>query len=429
MDAWYAIGMGLFMAMLCVGFAVLAGRRKRLIDTLPTCKTTGVFIGLVELKGTAETDLPLVSYLAGQRCVYYAWWIEEHWSRTVTETYKDEKGRTQTRTRRESGWKEVACGGEQIPFYLRDDCGAVLIRPDGAKIESDTVMRRECGVADPMYYGKGPAMAVANSDHRRRLTEKAIALHAPLYVMGRAREREDIVAPVIAHDAAAELFLISTRTEQQVSVRYSWYFWGLSALGLVCAVGIPMMMDPPHPVGIVVAGMVYLLVWTAAWAIMVYNSMIALRQRVNQAWANVDVQLKRRHDLIPNLVAVVQGYRDHEQDTQTWVTALRNQINTTAPGQPGPDPSAVTPVLMAVAEKYPALKADENFARLQESLVDIEHRIALARSYYNDIATFFNTRLQVVPDRFIAAPAKMTGFALMEARDFEREPVAVTFAE
>ncbi len=87
-------------------------KRKRLIDDLPTSKAHGVFIGLTELKGTAESEAPLTSYLAGMRCVWYAWDVKEHWSRTVTETYTDSHGRTQIRTRRESGWEVVARGGE-----------------------------------------------------------------------------------------------------------------------------------------------------------------------------------------------------------------------------------------------------------------------------------------------------------------------------
>jgi len=87
-------------------------RRKRLIDDVPTSKTQGVFIGLAELKGTAESEVPLTSYLAGISCVQYVWQVDEHWSRTVHETYTDAKGHTQTRTRTESGWTKVAGGGE-----------------------------------------------------------------------------------------------------------------------------------------------------------------------------------------------------------------------------------------------------------------------------------------------------------------------------
>src|SRR5579862_1911666 len=107
--------LGLLLALAGLIAAFRDGRRRRLIENLPTSKTTGVFIGLVELKGSAESAEPLASYLAAAACVQYQWTVEEHWSRTVTETYTDSKGNTQTRTRTESGWTQVDAGGQMIP--------------------------------------------------------------------------------------------------------------------------------------------------------------------------------------------------------------------------------------------------------------------------------------------------------------------------
>src|SRR2546426_1367798 len=145
--------LGGVLALVCLLLALRSGKRKRLVDNIPTSKTTGVFIGLVELKGTAEAEQPLTSYLAEQPCVHYWWTVEEHWSRTVTETYTDSEGKAQTRTRHESGWKNVANGGETIPFYLQDDSGVVLVRPAGAKIEPATIFDETCGRSDVLYYG------------------------------------------------------------------------------------------------------------------------------------------------------------------------------------------------------------------------------------------------------------------------------------
>ena len=159
-----------------------------------------------------------MSHLARQPCVWYSWSVEEDWSRTVTETYTDSEGKTHTRTSTESGTTTVAGGGEQAPFYLKDDLGVVLVRPKGAKIEPVTIFNKTCDRSDPLYYAKGPAEAVADSDHRRQFTETAIPLHAPLYVMGQAREREDVVAAEIARDPKCPMFLISCRTEKQISL-------------------------------------------------------------------------------------------------------------------------------------------------------------------------------------------------------------------
>jgi hypothetical protein len=169
-------------------------------------------------------------------------------------------------------------------------------------------------------------------------------------------------------------------------------------------------------------------VWLVSWIAMVYNSIVTLRQRVQQGWSNVDVQLKRRHDLIPNLVNAVQGMRGHEQTVQTELAHLRSQLMATPPGEPGPDPKAAKATLAAIIEHYPELKANSSFMNLQQNLVDTEQRIALARGYFNDIASFYNARLQVVPDCFIAALGAMKPQALLLADNFERAPVTVKLA-
>jgi hypothetical protein len=427
--------LGGLLALLVLLSALRAGRRQRLVADLPTSKTTGVFIGLVELSGTAEAERPLVSFLAEGRCVYYQWNVDEHWSRTVTETYTDSQGKTQTRTRIESGWTTVAQGCDGIEFYLRDDCGVIAIQPDKAKVEPVSVFDRSCGWGDELYYGKGPLLSVPDSTHRRRFVEYAIPLHAPLYVVGQARERIDVVAPEIAYDPHAEMFLISTRTEDQVRRGLGWQFWLLGILGVAFSIGgfvVPDAMQDhdlkSYVLKYVLAGAGFALAWFLGWIGMVYNSLIALCQRVQQAWSNVDVQLKRRHDLIPNLVAMVQGLRDHERTLQTELAHLRAQLMATPPGQPGPDPRGTTAMVGAIVERYPELKANSSFLHLQKNLVDTEQRIALARAYFNDITSFYNTRLQRIPDGLVAALAGLTLRALMTADQFERAAVEVKLA-
>lgn len=427
---------GSLLALLCLVFALRAARRKRLVDNIPTSKTTGVFIGLIELEGTAEAETPLHSFLAGKPCVFHSWKVEEHWSRTVTESYTDSKGRRGTRTKRESGWKTVASGGQAIPFYLKDDCGVILVRPDGADIQADNVFDQTCGPSGALYYAKGPASAIPNSDHQRRFTEQAIPLHAPLYIMGQAREREDIVAAEIAKDANAPMFLISTKSEKKVSSGLAWTHWGLALLGLVLAVaGLVVrtkMMNGSVEADYrlwLIAGAIFVGAWLISWVWMAFNSMVDLRQRVRQAWANIDVQLKRRSDLIPRLVEIVKGLKDYERNLQTEVTKLRTELSATPPGQPGPNPSACRPSVAIIVERYPELKASDTFLKLQKELVHTEDRISLARAYFNDIATFYNTRLEIIPDRFIAALGAMKPQSIMTADNFEREPVHVKLAE
>jgi len=289
-----------------------------------------------------------------------------------------------------------------------------------------------CGRGDPLYYGKGPAAAVTDSDYRRRFVERGIPQHAMLYIMGQARERQDVVAAEIAQDRDAPMFLISTRSEEQVSSGMKWGERGWAFFGLVAMVGSVVgrnaAMNLPLQPGLpfyAAAGLGYLIVSGLAWVWMVYNSLVDLRQRVRRAWSLVDVQLQRRHDLIPNLVEIVKGYRDYEQQLQTELAALRGELLATPPGVTGPDYSAVTKTAVAIAERYPELKANTNFAALQKSLIDTEQRIALARGYFNDIATHYNTRLEIVPERFVARLAGMQPQTLMAANDFECAAVKV----
>jgi hypothetical protein len=429
-----AVALGIVFALMGLFFAFRSYRHKRIIDDTPTSKTQGVFIGLAELKGTAESETPFTSYLGGTSCVHYSYLVQEQWSRMVTETYTDGKGHIQTRTRRESGWTTVGSGGESAPFYVKDDTGVIRVVPDGASIKEKSFFNQTCSRNDLLYFSKGPAGEIANSDHRRRFTETGIPLHAELYVMGQARERQDTVAAEIAKDKAAPMFIISINSERQISRGYLTWFWVWLVLGLLFAAGGAIgwqllsenIMTTWQPYVIAIGG--YLVVLGLAWLWTVYNSLVYLHHRVEQAWSQVDVQLKRRNDLIPNLVQTVKGYGAHESETQRAVTELREQISATPPGVSGPDYKGFAPALKIIVENYPELKANESFLALQKSLVETEQRIALARDYFNSSATFYNTRLEIIPDRFVAALARMKPRTLMSAADFERAPVKVSLA-
>ena len=147
----------------------------------------------------------------------------------------------------------------------------------------------------------------------------------------------------------------------------------------------------------------------AVWALGVYNGLVRLRLRGDGAWADIDVQLKRRHDLIPNVVEAVKGYAAHEQRVFVQVTQARTQAM--APGGPADRGAAEAQLagslksLFAVAEAYPQLRANENFLGLQRSLTEIEEALQAARRYYNAVVRDYNTKLEVLPDRLIASAA------------------------
>ena len=142
-----------------------------------------------------------------------------------------------------------------------------------------------------------------------------------------------------------------------------------------------------------------------------YNGLVRARQKVRNAWSQIDVQLQRRFDLIPNLVEAVTGYMEHEKTTLTKVTELRNAwANASSVHEKAEldnQLSGTLKTIMAVSENYPDLKANQNFTELQEELRNTENKISFSRQFYNDSVTMYNTKLEVVPSNIIAS---MFGF-------------------
>lgn len=168
------------------------------------------------------------------------------------------------------------------------------------------------------------------------------------------------------------------------------------------------------------------------WAVVIYNGFVQLKVRAEGAWSDIDVQLKRRYDLIPNLVETVKGYAAHEKGVFESVTQARARaMGVSGPGAKGAAEQGLSGALkslFAVAENYPQLKASENFQGLQGSLTQIEEAIQNSRRYYNAVVRDYNTKLGVVPD---AAVGRLAGFGL---REFfqpdsaqERQNVKVSF--
>jgi LemA protein len=167
------------------------------------------------------------------------------------------------------------------------------------------------------------------------------------------------------------------------------------------------------------------------WLMFGYNGLIRRRNRVDGAWSQIDVQLKRRHDLIPNLVETVKGYAAHERGTFEAVTNARaNAINAQGPEQQAQAENALTGALkslFAVAEAYPDLKANQNFLNLQEEITSTEDRIAYARQFYNDSVVSYNTKIQQFPTVILANTFNFDRRELFDAAPEDTEPVQVQF--
>jgi LemA protein len=167
------------------------------------------------------------------------------------------------------------------------------------------------------------------------------------------------------------------------------------------------------------------------WLVLAYNGLVRLRNRAQEAWSDIDVQLKRRYDLIPNLVESVKGYMAHEAGVFENVTKARSQaMQATGPAKAAAENqlSGALKSLFAVAENYPQLKANENFLNLQSALTDTEDKIQAARRFYNGMVRDLNTKIQVFPTNIFA---NVFGFKPMEffgdLTDAEKQSVSVKF--
>lgn len=167
------------------------------------------------------------------------------------------------------------------------------------------------------------------------------------------------------------------------------------------------------------------------YVIVAYNGFVRLRNRVDSAWSQIDVQLKRRYDLIPNLVETVKGYSEHERETLEAVTLARAAgIDAKGVQEQAQAEDMITGALrklFAVSEAYPDLKANQNFLALQEELAGTEGRIAYARQFYNDTVQSYNTKLQSFPGNAIAGMFHFTAREYFETDEGSRGPVVVDF--
>ena len=167
---------------------------------------------------------------------------------------------------------------------------------------------------------------------------------------------------------------------------------------------------------IVIAVVVVVVLVVVVWPVVLYNRLVALRMRIDNAWSQIDVQLNRRHDLIPNLVETVKGYASHERETLEGVVEARNAgVAAHTPAEQAEAENLITGALgrlFALQEAYPNLKADQNFRQLQEELTATEDRIAYARQFYNDQVRGYNTLIQQFPAVVVAR------FGNFEPREF-----------
>ena len=182
--------------------------------------------------------------------------------------------------------------------------------------------------------------------------------------------------------------------------------------------------------GALLAGTILVL---AVLVIGFYNSVVKLKIKVEEAWADIDTFLKQRYDMIPNLVSTVKGYMKHEQDTLTKVTELRNLVSGAGSmAERAEADNQLTKTLktvFAVAENYPELKANENFMQLQQELTELEDSLQKSRRYYNATVRDYNTKIQMFPGSLIAGIFNFAQKEFFEAAGAEKENVKISFED
>ena len=181
--------------------------------------------------------------------------------------------------------------------------------------------------------------------------------------------------------------------------------------------------------GVLILGGVVLVV--GLWLISSYNSMVKLRNMVRNSWAQIDVQLKRRFDLVPNLVETVKGYAAHEKEVLEKVTQARSMVQSSQSieqrQQAENQLTNTLRSLFAVAEAYPQLKANDNFRDLQQQLSELEEKIAFARQFFNDTTMKYNTTIQSFPTNLLAGMFGFQALPFFEVDDVQRQAVQVKF--
>jgi LemA protein len=182
---------------------------------------------------------------------------------------------------------------------------------------------------------------------------------------------------------------------------------------------------------IVSLGFLFAILGLAAYVVMIFNGLIALKNDIAKAWANIDILLKQRHDELSKLLDVCKGYMGYERDTLLKITQARSlyqqAVSVDQKAQADERMTSALRSLFAVAENYPQLKANENFMHLQGRITELESQIADRREFYNDSANTFNTRIQQMPDTFVASFMSLTPRPMFKVEEADKVDVPMAF--
>lgn len=375
------------ISLLIGGLGTLFGTRrglktiglKRTIESVPTSKVKGTVFGLTELKGQVAPlsgDELLSSRLTNTPCLHYRY-LEEH---------RQGSGKNER-------WVTVADESRSLPFRCCDSTGEIVVDPGGASL----FVARKC----------------YQSRISRRYTEWIIAPNEPVYILGPAQVNAETHDRLEVRSDEDAPYLISTFTEEELmlkkaNVGFLFLTFGIVA-SMVTGIGLGGMVTSFGPM-LYVTTVIFIAIYLASLlAFLYYNDLVFLRERTRRGWANIDVTLKKRFDLVTSLAAIVEGQFRHERELQEVLAAARSAQENAIPKEDRvPDREKINAAaehrtkLFALRERYPALKSDKNVEVLFESLRNLEDEIALIRAGYNDAVERYNSKIHHFPEFFIA---------------------------
>ncbi|MDO4628316.1 MAG: LemA family protein [Planctomycetia bacterium] len=400
-----------------------------LIADLPFSKMNGVFVGLVSVQGTAETTEPSVVPITQTPCVLHTWSISEEWQRWETETYRDKDGKYKTRKVLKRGSVTLASGSFRPPhFYVKDETGIIRVIPEKVSIPSRAILyKRITEKKNPQLYNFVNAPPVPDSTGVRCFSESGIVLHDRIFVVGNALYNDNETIVEIRDDNNGNTPYIISYSEPKHSVNsciasyvgmlfFSLSVWFFTLFSFTSELEIPSIL---YGGGSVIAVLCFL-----CWLYVRYLAIVDLKNKVGQALSNINVQLQRRAHLIPQLVACVQGMMAYEKSIQPLFAELRSRIIGGSASIQG-----CVSVLNCLVERYPTITSDVNFNEFQKELINTEQKIALARTYANDVIMHYNTRIERFPECLIASVIHLKKSDYIQISDIERVTPDISLVE
>lgn len=370
-------GIGLLGAALLGVAGIRRIKTKRWIENIPTVKVKGAVYGINEITGKAtmpQDSSPLLGPLSGQPCVAYRYLVKE----------KRHSGK-------KTEWVVITDERRQTPFICKDNEGAVAVIPDNSELIFKTSSRKRQG--------------------NREYSEKRIPLGSDIYLLGSAvinpethdsliiAKGDDPKMPFIISDYSEDVIIASKAAAGFLMVNLGFNFFmlaGFSLAGFKGGFGATSYMTAA------LTPVIYLLLFMIA---VMYNDMIFLRRRCDSMWANIDVALKKRFDLLPQLVNAAKGYLSHESSLNENIAAIRSSAAALTPGQAADRTTAENQTFNQIAglvEKYPDLKANGLMISLMKRTRDLEDEVALMREGYNHAVEIYNTRIAKIPEIILA---------------------------